>query len=150
MDDIDAKLAEMQRTIDKIGPPPAHSGLYFSLHRADPQAYGGSEISGGSYSRQPMEMQPTGGTFLENAEPLIFVGMPPGLVTHFGIWDDKHTGHLLVSGSFSRDVDARPGDTFAVNPGDFKTDVRLDLFVGKPVRTPDRRGMRPRPRWSPG
>lgn len=92
---------------------------YCSLHTADPGETGASEVTGGSYARQLMEMDAahaTNGT-TQNTNTEDFTLMPAVTVTHVAFWDASSAGNCLWSGALSASKVVNSGDTFRIVAG---------------------------------
>lgn len=101
------------------------SGVYISLHTADPGETGASEATGGSYARQgatTFAVAASGAT--ENSGAINFTGMPAATITHVGCWDASTSGNFLWGGALTASKTTNSGDTFTINAGDL--DVALD------------------------
>lgn len=92
---------------------------YLGLHTADPGETGASEVTGGSYARQLMEMDAahtTNGT-TQNTNTEDFTLMPSCTVTHVAFWDAASAGNCLWSGALSASKVVNSGDTFRIVSG---------------------------------
>jgi len=106
-------LDAMLRGVD-FDPTP----VYISLHTADPGTTGASEVSGGTYARQPVSTSnwnaaASGQT--SNVSSITFSGIAVStIITHVGIWDAVSGGNFLSGGSLTapRTVLALESDVF--------------------------------------
>ncbi len=80
----------------------APSGLYVSLHTADPGETGASEVSGNGYARVSAGVGGSNWTsssqVVSNDNALTFTGPTPsdwGTVTYFGLWDAATSGNYV-------------------------------------------------------
>lgn len=77
------------------------STVYLSLHTADPGDTGTSEVSGGSYARQPIAWNVAANGAVRNTAAVTFPTATAGWgsVLYFGVWDVVSAGNLLFYGS---------------------------------------------------
>ena len=97
---------------------------WVSLHTADPGETGASEVTGGSYVRKQVPMDPWVTGVVDNTGAITWIGMPATTITYVGIWDAETTGHFLIGGLLTVPKTLNAGDTFQINAGDL--DVTLD------------------------
>lgn len=85
----------------------AAAGRYISAHTADPGTTGASEVTGGSYARQPTTWATAGATSAgTDVGSQVSIPIPAKTsVTHWGVWSAVTAGTLLYSGPLS-DVEA--------------------------------------------
>lgn len=82
---------------------------HISLHTADPTTTGGSEVTGGSYARQPITWgAPSGGTITGT---VTFTGMPAATVSHFGGWSAVTAGTFRGGNALSPSRTVLAGDS---------------------------------------
>lgn len=94
----------------------APSGVYLSLHTADPTDAGtGAEVSGGSYARQLCAFGASSSGTASNSAVEEFTVMPAATVTHIGIWDAVSTGNLLFHGALTASKTVGAGDTVRID-----------------------------------
>lgn len=94
--------------------------VYVALFTSDPTDAGsGTEVSGGSYTRQSATFAaPSNGASSTNAD----VQFPQatgnwGTITHFGIYDALTTGNLLYHGALTTSKTIETGDVFKIASG---------------------------------
>ncbi|MCX7689092.1 MAG: hypothetical protein N2045_14100 [Fimbriimonadales bacterium] len=94
--------------------------ISISLHTADPGTSGGSEVSGGGYSRQYATFSAASGGQTSNVAQVVWTNMPACTVTHCGVW--RQTTFLFgVPLTQARTVAA--GDGFFFNAGSIVVQV---------------------------
>jgi hypothetical protein len=104
----------------------APSTLYLALYTADPSdTGGGTEVSGGGYSRQTIAFTTSGNTTSNTAA----VEFPTatanyGTVVAVGVFDASSGGNLLAYAGLTTDKAIETGDVFRVPAGDL--DISLD------------------------
>lgn len=86
-------------------------GNWVSLHTANPP---GSEVVGGSYSRQPVTYSRSGSepTVMSNDTIIEFpvASADWGVVTHVGIWDSAVGGNMVARKDIDTPKDIKIGD----------------------------------------
>ncbi len=94
---------------------------YLSLHSADPGTTGASEITGGSYARQVIQVGAASGGVVTSTDAQTFSGMPAEAsgVPYVGIWTAATAGTYLWGGansgtSGSANIPAGATVTFAI------------------------------------
>ena len=93
-------------------PSGAYLGLFSSATDEDG---GGTEASGGSYSRQPLTMGPGVNTYTAvNTNVLAFSNMPVGTWTHAAIFDAVSGGNMLFHGALPFPKNTSAGQTLPV------------------------------------
>jgi hypothetical protein len=94
------------------------SSTYVALFTSDPtDANSGTEVSGGSYARQPASWTtPTAGTAATTAD-IVYQDMPAATVTHWGLYDSLTGGHLLFHSPFDVSKAPAAGDTLTIPSG---------------------------------
>lgn len=104
----------------------APSTLYLALFTAAPgEAGGGTEVSGGGYSRQTVAFTTSGDTTSNTAA----VEYPTatanyGTVTHVGVYDASSAGNLMCYAALTSSKTIETGDVFRVPAGDL--DITLN------------------------
>jgi hypothetical protein len=99
--------------------------VYVSLHTASPGDTGASEVTGGSYQRQPTAFDTAVNGATQNSGAVTYTNMPAVTVTHFGVWDQQATGgNLLWWGDVNPDVVFAATENGIFNVG--ALDVSLD------------------------
>jgi hypothetical protein len=100
--------------------------VYVGLFTTDPTDAGsGTEVSGGSYARQPASFTVSGNTATTDAA----IEFPTataswGSITHIGIFDALTSGNLLAHSSLTAAKTIESGDVFRIPSGDI--DITLD------------------------
>lgn len=86
----------------------APSGIYASLHTADPGETGASEVSGNGYARVSIGVGASNWTrsagAADNDNAITFTGPTPsnwGTVTHFGLWDAATSGNFIAGNALT-------------------------------------------------
>ncbi len=102
------------------------TGVYTSLHTADPAETGANELSAtGAYVRSGATFNAAAAGALDNVANIVFTTMmPSGTVTHVGLWDAQAAGNHLWNGALSASKNVNEGDTFQIGAGDL--DISLD------------------------
>jgi hypothetical protein len=103
--------------------PPAT--IYLGLYEdATTVAGGGTEISGGSYSRQAEAfIAPTGGV-TSNSADISFTDVPTTPVTDAALLDASSAGNMLLYGTLNATIDPDAGDTIRFQTGTHTLTVR--------------------------
>lgn len=85
---------------------------HVSLHTAQPNASGSSEVSGGTYARQAETSAASSGGVIDfAATDLAFTLMPAVTVTHFGLWSASTAGTFYGWGTCTNRT-LLAGDTY--------------------------------------
>ncbi len=84
-------------------------GWWASIHTANPGKTGKNEVSGRTYARRPITVNPS---------QQYFTDMPTVLISHFGIWDSATGGKFIKGHALDRSKVVGSGDT-----------VRMDLVI---------------------
>jgi hypothetical protein len=103
------------------------SVVYIGLYTTDPtDANVGTEVTGGSYSRQSATFAaPSGGSVTTNADVTFPTATDNwGTVTHFGILDAATAGNLLYHGDLNNSKTINTGDILKIEAGNLT--VTLD------------------------
>jgi hypothetical protein len=90
---------------------------YLALYTSNPTAGdSGTEVTGGSYARQPITFGSTSGGARSNTVAVNFAGLPTTNITHYGIRNALSGGDLLAFGALNSAVASVTGDqvTFAI------------------------------------
>ena len=100
--------------------------VYLALFTSDPTDAGtGTQVSGGSYARQPITMGvPTNGTSL-NTSTITFSAATTlwGTVTHVGIYDALTGGNLLYHTPLTVSKTIDVGDVFTIQAGNLSVNL---------------------------
>lgn len=84
---------------------------YLALYTSSPSAGGGgTEVSGGSYSRKSITFGSITSGAMSNTNTITFSGMPTANITHFAIHDASTGGELKVYGALSSTAAIVSGD----------------------------------------
>lgn len=84
---------------------------YLALYTASPNAGGGgTEVSGGSYSRKSITFGAISSGSMSNSGSITYSGLPNATITHFGILDAASGGNLLVYGALNSTAAVISGD----------------------------------------
>lgn len=101
--DIEAKILD---ELFDLATWTAPTGIYASLHDADPGETGASEISGNGYARVSCGIGAANWTrsssTVSNDNALTFTGATPstwGTITYFGLWDAVSGGNFIGGGA---------------------------------------------------
>ncbi len=104
--------------------PPAT--VYVALYTDDPtDADTGTEVSGGSYTRQSVTLSAASAGATSNSADITFPTATAdwGTITHVGLRDASTGGNLLMHSALDASKTVNNGDTFKINAGD------LDITV---------------------
>lgn len=95
------------------------SGLWVALYTtATDDGTGGTEVTGGSYARQPVSFSAASGGATSNTAALNFANMPGVTVTHIGVMDAVSAGNRLYHGPFASPQVVPAGSTFSIAIGE--------------------------------
>lgn len=84
---------------------------FLALFAANPTPAGtGTEVSGGSYARQPITFGTISGGAMSNTAAVTFSGLPNANITHYGIRDAVTAGDLKVYGTLNSTAVVISGD----------------------------------------
>ena len=81
----------------------AGAAAFASLHTANPDPAGGSEVVGGGYARQAITWDPATGGIAALNGVLAFSGPAGGAATHLGIWSLASGGTYYGSAALTGD-----------------------------------------------
>jgi hypothetical protein len=102
----------------------APSNVYVALYTVAPNdAGGGTEVTGGSYSRQEGTFTSAASGATSNDANIDFVDMPACTVVAIGIHDDPSAGNLLVHGTLTANKTLDAGDTLRIATGDLDISI---------------------------
>lgn len=103
--------------------PTTHLAL-FTVAPTDSSA--GTEVTGGSYTRQPLanSFTASSGGASSNSVNIDFTGMPACTVVSIGIMDASTGGNLLIHGTLVVNKVLDAGDTLRISTGDL--DISID------------------------
>ena len=91
-----------------------HLALYTSNPTA---ANSGTEVTGGSYARQPITFGSISGGMISNTGAVTFTSLPTANITHWGVLSALTGGTLRAFGPFPATVVAVAGDDLSVPIG---------------------------------
>lgn len=96
---------------------------YASLHTAEPDASGSSEVTGGTYTREAISWAAaSGGTAVSNAE--IVFDVPTGVtITHLGYWSASTAGTFYGSRALDTSQTFSSAGTFTIASGNLSESV---------------------------
>ena len=84
---------------------------YLALYTVSPTASGGgTEVSGGSYSRKAITFGAISSGSMSNSAAITFTGLPTANITHYGILNAATGGTLKVFGSLNSAAAVVTGD----------------------------------------
>lgn len=84
---------------------------HLALYTTNPTAAGtGTEVTGGSYARQPITFGSITGGSISNSAVISFTGVPTATITHWGIKDALTGGDLKVYGALTSSIASVSGD----------------------------------------
>lgn len=89
--------------------------LFISLHTADPNEVHPSEVTYESYARVPTKLQAVGNEIGIGDVDFPVVNGGAGTVTHFGIYDSRDGGTLLLAGPISPTIVLGAGVTARIS-----------------------------------
>ena len=89
---------------------------HVALYEGDPEG-AGTEVSGGSYARQPVTFTAVSSKSTSNNAELRWESMPESTVTHVAIYDDASAGNLRISGQVVSVVELTTGDETFISEG---------------------------------
>ncbi len=101
-------------------PYSAPATVYLAAYTAAPSdAGGGTEVSGGSYTRQTVVFGPPSGNQVANAAEVVFpiAADDWGTLVHFGIFDAPVGGNLLYATPFAAARTIESGDQLRIPVG---------------------------------
>lgn len=91
-------INEVLRAVAYTPPATVYLALFTT---ATTDAGGGTEVTGGSYARQPVTFSAAAGGATENSATVTFASMPAVTVTHAAIYDALTAGNMLFHGALS-------------------------------------------------
>ena len=84
---------------------------YLALYTASPNAGGGgTEVSGGSYSRQTVAFGAISSGTMSNTSAITFTNLPAATITHFAILSAATAGTMRVYGALNASAAVISGD----------------------------------------
>lgn len=96
------------------------TGVYVSLHNADPGETGANETTTGTVARQGISFNAAASGTGTSSTAVSFTSMYSGTVTHIGLWDTATWavgGNFLWGGALTASKNVNSGDTFQINAG---------------------------------
>lgn len=101
------------------------AAVYVALYTVAPSdAGGGTEVTGGSYSRKTATFGAASSGSATNTNNIDFTGMPGATVVAIGIFDASTSGNLLFHGTLNTSKTVDSGDTLRIAIGDLS--ITLD------------------------
>lgn len=99
--------------------------VYVALFTVSPgEAGGGTEVTGGSYTRQIATFTAASSGATSNDSNIDFTGMPAATTVAIGIFDDVSSGNMLLYGTLTNNKTTDAGDTLRIATGDL--DISID------------------------
>lgn len=99
------------------------SGIYVSLHTADPGETGANEVTGGSYARKTGTWGTASNGEISITADIEFGDMPAVTVTHVGLFDASTAGNFLWSGALTASQTVDAGQTLRLQSGNLTARV---------------------------
>lgn len=97
------------------------AGAYLALFTSDPTVAGtGTEVAGGSYTRQSITWAAEAGGRIANSGTINFTNLPACTVTHWAIYDAVSAGNLLYFGAFEINVVRTAGQAIDIVAGNIE------------------------------
>lgn len=91
---------------------------HLALYTSNPTAADvGTEVTGGSYARQPITFGSITSATISNTGALTFTSLPTANITHWGIRDALTSGSLKAFGAFPATIAAVSGDDVIIPIG---------------------------------
>jgi len=101
------------------------SPVYVALFTVAPgDAGGGTEVTGGSYSRQTAAFSAASSGATSNSANIDFTGMPAATTVAIALFDASTSGNMLVHGTLTTNKTTDAGDTLRIATGDL--DISID------------------------
>jgi len=92
--------------------------LYLALETAaGSDSAGGTEVTGGSYSRKSITFGTAASGSISNSADIVFTNMPAGTVVSGAVYDASTAGNRLWYGNLTASKTLNAGDTFTVAAG---------------------------------
>ena len=103
----------------------APSNVYVALMTVaeDDTGSAGTEVTGGSYTRQAATFDASASGATQNSGNIDFAGMPSCTVVGIGIFDASSSGNLLVHGTLTASKSLDAGDTLRIATGDLDISI---------------------------
>jgi hypothetical protein len=99
--------------------------VYVALYTVAPDdTGGGTQVTGGSYARQPAAFAAASSGATSNSANIDFTGMPAATTVAIGIFDAITSGNLLLWGTLTTNKTTDAGDTLRIATGDL--DISID------------------------
>jgi hypothetical protein len=90
--------------------------VYVALFNGNPSS-GGSEVSGGSYARQPATFSAASAGSTSNTAGLTYTNMPVATITYVAIYDAVTAGNLLYFNPAAASKTTNATDTVSIAAG---------------------------------
>jgi hypothetical protein len=110
---LNNKLLAQVLTATAYTPPAA---VYAALFNGNPTS-GGTEVTGGSYTRQAAAFTAPASSSTSNSAGLTFSNMPATTVSYIAIYDASTAGNLLYYAPATASKTTNPGDTVTIAAG---------------------------------
>lgn len=99
--------------------------VYVALYTVAPDdTGGGTQVTGGSYARQPATFAAASSGATSNSANIDFAGMPAATTVAIGVFDALTSGNLLLWGTLTTNKTTDAGDTLRIATGDL--DISID------------------------
>lgn len=121
-DFFELKIIDHMLRAQAYTPPATVYGALYTTATTD--AGGGTEVTGGSYARQPVSLGAAVAGIATNSASVNFSNMPAVTVTHFGLRDALTAGNLLMHNALTAPVTLTAGQTFTFQVGELQVEVR--------------------------
>lgn len=97
---------------------------YLALYTVAPtDSTSGTEVTGGSYARQPVSFNASSSGSATNDANVDFTGMPTATVVAVAVCDNLTGGNILVYGSLTSSKSVTSGDTLRIASGDLSISI---------------------------
>lgn len=91
---------------------------FVSLHTADPSTDGGSEVSGGTYARRPVEWAAAASGSVSSSATVVFnVPGDATTITHLGYWSASAAGTFYGSRALNQSQTYGSSGTYTISAG---------------------------------
>ncbi len=109
----DKLLDHVLRNVAYTSPTTVYLALFTS---ATTDGGGGTEVTGGSYARQPVTFGVAATKHTDNTVAVTFTGMPVATITYGAIMDNVTGGNMLTHGALTSTIITTAGQsvTFAI------------------------------------
>lgn len=84
---------------------------HLALYTSNPTATNtGTEVTGGSYARQPITFSAASARAMTNSAQVVFSGLPGGTITHWAVFDAATAGNFKCYGPIDTNTITETGD----------------------------------------